>query len=203
MARSDLGGGHSPLLGRLWSPKRGGGAGQAWEGTFSPLLPGVHFSLSQVLPCTWCPAPGAARAPGVGVGGLGSCPFPTPLFTAARGRVLGTAAGHSGSCKPIPRRGGRGHGPAAAGLGRRVGFQREPLGTSVERADAAASHGPARRPPALCWGCSCRRLPRSTAGGKGERHLGHRPLSDSRDTVLASPRRPHPASLQPSLRKPG
>lgn len=142
MARSDLGGGHSPLLGRLWSPKRGGDAGQAWEGTFSPLLPGVHFSLSQVLPCTWCPAPGAARAPGVGVGGLGSCPCPTPLFTAARGRVLGTAAGHSGSCKPIPRRGGRGHGPAAAGLGRRVGFQREPLGTSVERADAAASHGP-------------------------------------------------------------
>lgn len=57
--------------------------------------------------------------------------------------------------------------------------------------------GPARRPPALRRGCSCRRLPRSTAGGKGERHLGHRPLSDSRDTALASPRRPHPASLRP------
>lgn len=79
---------------------------------------------------------------------------------------------------------------ARASGGQRVGFQREPLGTSVERADAAASHGPgapaARPPPRL----QLPPPPTQRGWGRGERHLGHRPLSGSRDTARPPPKAP-------------
>lgn len=203
MARSDLGGGHSPLLGRLWSPKRGGGAGQAWEGTFSPLLPGVHFSLSQVLPCTWCPAPGRLGPLGWGWVALALAPALLPSSLRPEGGCWEPQPATLAPANRSPGGAGEGTGQRRRGWAGGLGFRGSRWERAWKEQMPPLPTGPARRPPALCWGCSCRRLPRSTAGGKGERHLGHRPLSDSRDTVLASPRRPHPASLQPSLRKPG
>lgn len=144
-------------------------------GTLSPLLP-----RGQVLPYT--------RSPALESGG-------SPARPGSRSRSPAT-----GSCNPIRGRGGRGHGPRRRGPGRRLGFQREPLGTSVEKADAAASHGPgapAARPPAAC---SCRLLPRSAAGGEGEAASGSQAPLDSGDTALASPEGRSPAPRRASLK---
>lgn len=115
-----------------------------------------------------------SRPPRAGGGASSS-----PLSPAAGGR----ASNHGQPLRllqPDPR---AGRARARASGGQRVGFQREPLGTSVERADAAASHGPgapaARPPPRL----QLPPPPTQRGWGRGERHVGHRPRSDSRDTA--------------------
>lgn len=91
---------------------------------------------------------------------------------------------------------------ARASGGQRVGFQREPLGTSVERADAAASHGPgapaARPPPRL----QLPPPPTQRGWGRGERHVGHRPRSDSRDTARPPQEPPDRHHFAPAPRPP-
>lgn len=137
-----------PPPGRLWSPKRGGGAGQAWEGTFSPLLPGAHFSLSQVLPCPWFPGPGAARAPGWGWAALAPAPAPLPWSPRPEG----------GRWEPqpaTPAPANRSPGGAGEGTGRRRRGRAGGLGFRGNRWERAWKEqmpplptGPARRPPA-------------------------------------------------------
>lgn len=101
--------------------------------------------------------------------------------------------------QPDPR---AGRARARASGGQRVGFQREPLGTSVERADAAASHGPgapaARPPPRL----QLPPPPTQRGWGRGERHAGHRPRSDSRDTARPPQKPPDRHHCAPSPRPP-
>lgn len=80
------------------------------------------------------------------------CPCPMPFFFIEA--ELRAGVGNRGwplwLLQPDPQAGRARARASGGGAGRRVGFQREPLGTSVERADAAASHGPgasAARPP--------------------------------------------------------
>lgn len=167
---------------------------------FSPLLPGGSFLLGPSPPLHRVSCPSVAGGWGHGMGGLDSRPDLTHWASAPAPRPRENRTQPTGSCNPIPRAGrARARAAAAAARpGRRVGFQREPLGTSVERTDAAASHGPgapaARPPPA----CSCRLLPRCAARPRGRQHLGHRPLSDSGDAAPACPESPSLASLRAS-----
>lgn len=185
-------GGHSPLPGGRGLPGREEAQGRRGWGRSLPFSPGAKSSPTRGL-LPW--SRGACL--------LARPARPRPYPSAPRpGRVRGSRSRSpaAGSCNPIRGRGGRGHGPRRRGPGRRLGFQREPLGTSVEKADAAASHGPgapaARPPPA----CSCRLLPRSAAGGEGEAASGSQAPLDSGDTALASPEGRSPAPRRASLK---
>ena len=174
------------LGGRLWAgtdPSQAAEVSQAGKrhragvggDAFSPLLPGGSFLPGAKPSPAQSFLPQSRRRLGPWVGGLGSRPdltarpcllplAPRPRCTAAA--VGGTAVRPPGSCNLIPRAGRARARAAAVGPGLRVRFQREPLGTSVERTDAAASHGPgppvARPPPGL------QLPPPPTLRGRGE-----------------------------------
>lgn len=198
-------GGHSPLPAPEVSQALGVGGGgeeaqgrRGWGRFLSPFPRGLFSPWAKSSP-----APSfllqSGRRLGSWDGGLDSSPDLTRWASAPAPRPRENRTRPTGSCNPIPRAGrARARAAAAARPGRRVGFQREPLGTSVERTDAAASHGPgapaARPPPA----CSCRLLPRCAARPRGRQHLGHRPLLDSRDAAPSSPESPSLTSLRAS-----
>lgn len=141
---------------------------------------------------------GEMSGEGGGGGGREVCALfsPPPGLQAPLSRCwragIGTTGSHSGFCNPIPGGAGEGKG------------QRRPAGwvsegaAGNERGKSRCRRFPraGRRLPALRPGCSCRRLPRSAAGGAGG-------ASGSQATLGLSghcgppQKAPGPASLRP------
>lgn len=139
-------------------------------------------------------------------GAAGGCALdlaPCPLAPRPSPRASGNRGRPPGPCNPIPGGAGEGAGGGGGGAGPAGWVSERAAGKSVERADAAASHGPgapAGRPPPR------RQLPpppTQRGRGEGEAASGSQAPSDFRDAALASPEGPAPAPLQASLRRPG
>jgi hypothetical protein len=158
-----------------WADPGGGTGGrhvvsQAWKGRRSPFLPGDLFLCRPSSSCAQSSSPSPPTAPR---------PSPLPLaWPWPSGGDGGNRSAPARVLQPDPG-GGPAEGAGRWWLGRagRVGFQSEPLGRSVERADAAASHGPARRRPPSARPAAAASSHAARPGARGRRHLGHMPLS--------------------------
>lgn len=200
-------GGHRPLPGGRGLPGREEAQGRrGWGRLLSPSPRGLISPRAKSSPAQSF-LPQSRRRLGPWVGGLGSRPdltlsalppAPRPSPSLLPRAVGGTAARPPRSCNPIPRAGRARARAAAAGPGLRVRFQREPLGTSVERTDAAASHGPgapvARPPPGL----QLPPPPTLRGPGEGEATSGSQGPLGLSGRGPSLPRRLQPASCQAS-----
>lgn len=200
-------GGHRPLPGGRGLPGWEEAQGRrGWGRLLSPSPRGLISPRAKSSPAQSF-LPQSRRRLGPWMGGawlsprpdpLGLASGPSPLAFAAAAAVGGTAARPPRSCNPIPRAGRARARAAAAGPGLRVRFQREPLGTSVERTDAAASHGPgapvARPPPGL----QLPPPPTLRGPGEGEATSGSQGPLGLSGRGPSLPRRLQPASCQAS-----